>query len=591
MTAALPARLRDCMRSLPRPRVPHAIVPAALGLLLAAMATGCGGARHPAVVTAAPEPEAETGFVSSAHPLATEAGLEVLRRGGSAIDAAIAVQTMLGLVEPQSSGLAGGAILLHYDAATRRVDSYIGRERAPASASPAMFRNEDGTPLTTAQAMLSGRATGVPGVLPALELAHREHGKLAWAGLFDASIERALKGFPVSPRLHQHIAGDFAQASAPDVVRLFVRTDGTPLQVGDTFRNPAYADSVRAIARDGAAALQRGPLADAIVARVGRAPHPSGMTAQDLAHYEVEHGQALCRPLRAAYTVCVPPPPSSGVGLLQLLLILDGTDIAERGPDDAQAWLQFAEASRLMYADRDHFVGDPEFVPVPVDGLLDPAYVASRRALIGPRAAAQAPVHGQPSGRPEAAADATREPGGTSHFVVVDRQGNAVSMTTTIESFFGSGRVVGGMLLNNQLTDFSWSPGGAAANAIAPGKRPRSSMSPAIVLDRDGRLVGAIGSPGGNAILAYVGKALVGRLYWDLPLQQAVDLPNLVARGERFNGEAQRFAPALHAELSALGVEVVPGSGEDSGLHGFWLQDGQLQGAADPRREGTYGQP
>lgn len=591
MTAALPARLRDCMRSLPRPRVPHAIVPAALGLLLAAMATGCGGARHPAVVTAAPEPEAETGFVSSAHPLATEAGLEVLRRGGSAIDAAIAVQTMLGLVEPQSSGLAGGAILLHYDAATRRVDSYIGRERAPASASPAMFRDDDGTPLSTAQAMLSGRATGVPGVLPALELAHREHGRLAWAGLFDASIERALEGFPVSPRLHRHIAGDFAQASAPDVVRLFVRTDGTPLQVGDTFRNPAYADSVRAIARDGAAALQRGPLADAIVARVGRAPHPSGMTAQDLAHYEVEHGQALCRPLRAAYTVCVPPPPSSGVGLLQLLLILDGTDIAERGPDDARAWLQFAEASRLMYADRDHFVGDPDFVPVPVDGLLDPGYVASRRALIGPRAAAQAPVHGQPSGRPEAAADATREPGGTSHFVVVDRQGNAVSMTTTIESFFGSGRVVGGMLLNNQLTDFSWSPGGAAANAIAPGKRPRSSMAPTLVFDRDGRLVVAIGSPGGNAILAYVGKTLVGRLYWDLPLQEAVDLPNLVARGNRFNGEAQRFAPKLRAELAALGVEVVPGSGEDSGLHGIWLQDGQVQGAADPRREGTYGRP
>ena len=592
MTAALPARLRDCMRSLPRPRVPHAIVPAALGLLLAAMATGCGGARHPAVVTAAPEPEAETGFVSSAHPLATEAGLEVLRRGGSAIDAAIAVQTMLGLVEPQSSGLAGGAILLHYDAATRRVDSYIGRERAPASASPAMFRDDDGTPLSTAQAMLSGRATGVPGVLPALELAHREHGRLAWAGLFDASIERALEGFPVSPRLHRHIAGDFAQASAPDVVRLFVRTDGTPLQVGDTFRNPAYADSVRAIARDGAAALQRGPLADAIVARVGQAPHPSGMTAQDLAHYEVEHGQALCRPLRATYTVCVPPPPSSGVGLLQLLLILDGTDIGERGPDDAQAWLQFGEASRLMYADRDHFVGDPDFVPVPVDGLLDPAYVASRRALIGPRAAAQAPVHGQPPGLPEAAADATREPGGTSHFVVVDRQGNAVSMTTTIESFFGSGRVVGGMLLNNQLTDFSWSPGGAAAaNMIAPGKRPRSSMAPTLVFGRDGRLVGAIGSPGGNAILAYVGKTLVGRLYWGLPLQEAVDLPNLVARGNRFNGEAQRFAPQLRAELAALGVEVVPGSGEDSGLHGIWLQDGQLQGAADPRREGTYGQP
>lgn len=568
----------------------RATVAGILSLLLAIVA-GCGGARQPAVMATALDPQTGPGLVSSAHPLATEAGLEVLRRGGSAIDAAIAVQAMLGLVEPQSSGLAGGAILLHYDAASGEIDSYIGRERAPASASPAMFRNDDGSALTSAQAMLSGRATGVPGVLPALELAHREHGKLPWAGLFDAAVVRALEGFPVSPRLHQHIAGDFAQASAPDVVRLFARQDGTPLRVGDTFRNPAYADSVRTIARDGAAALQIGPLADAIVARVNQAPHPARMTGQDLARYQVEHGQALCRPLRTAYTICVPPPPSSGVGLLQLLLLLDGTDIATRGPDDAQAWLLFAEASRLMYADRDHFVGDPDFVPIPVDGLLDPAYVASRRALIGPRAATKAPVHGQPPVTHAPTADATSEPGGTSHLVVVDGDGNAVSMTTTIESFFGSGRVVGGMLLNNQLTDFSWSAGGAAANAIAPGKRPRSSMAPAIVLDRNGRLVGAIGSPGGNAILAYVGKTLVGRLYWDLPLQDAVDLPNLVARGERFNGEAQRFAPALRAELSALGVEVMPGSGEDSGLHGVWLQHGQLQGAADPRREGSHGRP
>lgn len=562
------------------------------GLLLALLASGCYRAPAPATAVAEADPPTGTGFVASAHPLATEAGLEVLRRGGSAIDAAIAVQAMLGLVEPQSSGLAGGAILLHYDAASGRIDSYIGRERAPASADPAMFADDDGTPLSYDQAMLSGRATGVPGVLPALELAHRQHGRLQWSGLFDAAIARATAGFPVSPRLYRHIAGDFAQASAPDVVRLFAREDGTPLQAGDIFRNPAYAESVRAIARDGAAALQSGPIAEAILERVRQAPHPSGMTTADLAHYEVEQGQALCRALRTAYTICVPPPPASGVGLLQLMLLLDGTDIAERGPDDAQAWLLFAEASRLMYADRDHFVGDPAFVPVPVDGMLDPEYLAARRALIGPRAATGAPTHGQPDPAPAPDEDATLEPGGTSHFVVVDGAGNTVSMTTTIESFFGSGRVVGGMLLNNQLTDFSWSPGGAAAaNAIAPGKRPRSSMSPAIVLDPDGHLVGAIGSPGGNAILAYVGKTLVGRLYWDLPLQDAVDLPNLVARGERFNGEAQRFDPALRAELSALGMEVVPGSGEDSGLHGFWLQDGQLQGAADPRREGTSGRP
>lgn len=566
--------------------LPGAARGAATLLLLALLAAGCSTARAPAAAATVPPASGASGFVSSAHPLATEAGLDVLRRGGSAIDAAIAVQAMLGLVEPQSSGPAGGAILLHYDATSGHVDSYIGRERAPASAGPAMFNDADGRPLDAGQAMLGGRSTGVPGVLPALERAHREHGRLPWSGLFDAAIARATEGFTVTPRLQQHIDGRFPQAAAPDVVKLFAKQDGTPLRAGDTLRNPAYADSLRLIARDGAAALQTGPLADAIIARVGQPPHGARMTAADLAGYAVGRGDAVCRPLRA-YVVCVPPPPSSGVGLLELMLILDGTDIADRGPDDPRAWLLFAEASRLMYADRDHYVGDPEFVPVPVEGLLDPAYIASRRALIGTRAAQAAPEYGRPPGAPAPGADATDEPGGTSHFVVIDRDGNAVSMTTTIESFFGSGRVVGGMLLNNQLTDFSWTPGGAAANAIAPGKRPRSSMSPVIVLDRDGRFVGAIGSPGGNAIPAYVAKTLVGVLYWNLSPQQAVDLPNLVARGDKFNGEADAFAPDLRRRLSALGVDVVAGSGEDSGLHGAFVRDGRLQGAADPRREGV----
>ncbi|MEN1957130.1 gamma-glutamyltransferase family protein [Luteimonas changyuni] len=555
-------------------------------LLLAA----CAGTPLRDDAEAAQPAAARPGMVSAAHPLATEAGLDVLRRGGSAIDAAIAVQAMLGLVEPQSSGMAGGAFLLHYAADGGGVDAYIGREQAPSSAGTALFNDADGRPLTRAEAMLSGRATGIPGVLPALELAHRDHGRLPWSTLFEPVAARAEAGFKVTPRLQHHIDGTFPQASAPDVRRLFSDSDGTPLRAGEVMRNPAYAASLRAIAAGGAAALQRGALAEAIARRLDEPPHGARVEATDLAGYRAGRTPALCRPLRA-HVVCVPPPPSSGAGLLQLMLLLDGTDIADRGPDDPQAWLLFAEASRLMYADRDHYVGDPRFVPVPVDGLLDPAYVAGRRALVGTRAAPHAPVHGAPAGAPSLAVDGTDEPGGTSHFVVVDGAGNVVSMTTTIESFFGSGRVVGGMLLNNQLTDFSWGPGASAANAIAPGKRPRSSMSPVLVLDHDGGFVGALGSPGGNAIPAYIAKTLVGWLYWDLPLDRAIALPNLVARGDRFNGEADAMTPALRQALAALGIKVEAGSGEDSGLHGVELRDGGLHGAADPRREGSTAMP
>jgi len=556
------------------------------GLGLAA----CGRAAMQAPAAVRDVPAAvDAGMVSSAHPLATEAGLDVLRRGGSAIDAAIAVQAMLGLVEPQSSGLAGGAILLHYDARSRGVSGYVGRERAPASAGPHMFSDDQGRPLARAEAMLGGRATGIPGVVDALEQAHRAHGRLPWAALLEPVARQAERGFAVSPRLHRHLDGDFPQARAADVVALFSASDGRPLRVGETLRNPDYAASLRLIAARGADAFRRGPLAEAIAARLAAPPHGAQLTPADLQAGVAERVEPICRPLRD-YLLCVAPPPASGVGLLQLMLLLDGTDIDRRGPLDPRAWLLFAEASRLMYADRDHYVGDPRFVRVPVDGLLDPAYLATRRALIGGRAASRAPAPGRPPGGPPADGDATAEPPGTSHFVVVDRAGNAVSMTTTIESYFGSGRAVGGMLLNNQLTDFSWG-GGAAANAIAPGKRPRSSMSPVIVLDRDGGFVGALGSPGGNAIPAYVAKALVGWLYWDLPLQQAVSLPNLVARGGRFNGEAGAFAPALRAGLAELGVEIVAGSGEDSGLHGVAWRNGQPEGAADPRREGVAARP
>lgn len=563
---------------------------ASIGLTCALLAA-CAAApatRNPAPTAA----HATTSMVSAAHPLAVEAGLDVLRRGGSAADAAVAVQAMLGLVEPQSSGIGGGAIVMAYDARTRQVQTWIGRETAPASASPAMLRDTAGKALPRGTAMLSGRATGVPGALAALDAAHRAQGRLPWQALFDAPIARAESGFTITPRLARHIAGSFPQASAPDVVDYFRREDGTPMQAGDMLRDADYARTLRHIAREGAGAMHRGPLAEAIVARTRQAPHGGGMTTDDLAAYRLADSEPLCRPLRA-YVLCVPPPPASGVGLLQLMLLLDGTDIAERGPDDPQAWFLFAEASRIMYADRDRYVGDPAFVDVPVDGLLDPAYLDQRRRLIGSRAAT-AYVAGTPPAAPARGADRTAEPTGTSHFVVVDPHGNAVSVTTTIESFFGSGRRVEGFFLNNQLTDFSWSSAGdtlPAANAIAPGKRPRSSMSPLIVLDHDGRFVGALGSPGGNAIPAYIGKTLLGLLYWDLPLQQAIDLPNLVARGERFNGEADAFAPDVLAALAERGVHVVPGAGEDSGLHGVFLRNGTLEGAADPRRDGEARHP
>lgn len=530
--------------------------------------------------------------VVAAHPLAVDAGTAVLRRGGSAMDAAVAVQMMLGLVEPQSSGIGGGAIIMAYDAASGSVTSYVGRESAPALATPELLNDAEGHAIPGREAMLTGRATGVPGAVAVFAVAQREHGKLRWDQLFDETIAQAEQGFRISPRLAAHIHGKFPQASAPDVVAYFSDAAGHPLQTGDLLRNPAYAATLRTLAKGGASAFYHGDIARAIVARTHQAPLGGAMSERDLADYKPEKSEPVCRPLRE-YVLCVPPPPTSGVGLLQLMALLDGTDIDQRGPDDPQSWFLFAEASRIMYADRDQYVGDPRFVPVPVQGLLDPAYVAARRKLIGANAA-PAPAAGQPQGAPPTADDRTNEPGGTSHMVIVDAQGNAVSITTTVESFFGSGRMVDGFILNNQLTDFSWNPAAGpvpAANAIAAGKRPRSSMTPAILLDRDGKFVGAIGSPGGSSIPAYIGKTLVGLVYWRLPLQQAVDLPNLVARGERFDGEAARFSPRIRDELARRGVEVRAGAGEDSGLHGVFLRDGVLEWAADPRREGIGRHP
>jgi gamma-glutamyltranspeptidase/glutathione hydrolase len=447
----------------------------------------------------------------------------------------------------------------------------------------------DGKPMPFATAVLSGRATGVPGVVKMLAVAHQERGRLPWNSLFVDAERTARDGFIVSPRLARLVRGDFAENRAPDVIAYFTKTDGNLVAAGDRLRNPAYADFLRRLADQGPSAFYAGSTAAKIVERTRAAPLGGSMTMADLAGYKPVKREALCRPVRV-YVMCVPPPPSSGVGLIQLMKLLERTDIAQRGPSDPQAWYLFAEASRVMYADRDRYVGDAGFVSVPVEGLLDPDYVASRARLIGPTAGPP-PVPGTPRGAQVAAADTTKEPAGTSHFIVRDADGNVVSMTTTVESIFGSGRMVDGFFLNNQMTDFAFVPtdaqGRLVANVIAPGKRPRSSMTPTILLTPDGKFAGAIGSAGGNAILAYVAKSLVAAIDWGLPMQQAIAQPNLVARGANFQGEVTKFSPAILDALRQRGIELKPGQGEDSGVHGVLIRHGRIDGGFDPRREGV----
>lgn len=526
-------------------------------------------------------------WVAAANPLAVQAGLDILAKGGDAIDAAVAVQTMLGLVEPQSSGISGGAFLMYYDGGSHEVSALDGREKAPAAAPANMFLDEHGKPLPFLEAVRSGRSTGVPGVIAMLYAAHSKFGSLRWKELFQPAIRAASQGFRVPARLAMFLGEGSPFPPTNEIRTLFSRPDGEPLEADDLFRNPEYAKTLELIAQKGPRGLYAGPIARAIVNATHAESLPGTMTLQDLAAYRPEWDPPLCRPFRR-YSVCAPPPPAGGVSLLELLGMLEKTDIAQRGPNDPQAWFLFAQASRLAYADRDRYVADPHFVAVPVERLLDPGYLRLRAQLIGERAG-PAPLPGDiavPRGR-----DATTESQGTSHFVVVDAAGNVVSMTTTIESVFGSGRVVGGFVLNNQLTDFSFTPsdgGQPVANAVHGGKRPRSSMAPAIVLDHDGNFVAALGSPGGSAITEYNAKALVGLLAWKLTIKQAIELPNLIARGDSYTGELAKFTPEVLAGLRERGMLLKAGRAENSGLQGIVrLPDGTYQGAADSRREGV----
>jgi gamma-glutamyltranspeptidase/glutathione hydrolase len=562
-----------------------------LAVTAALIALICGAAQAQPKAPASAVGAGPKAMIAAANPQAVEAGLAILRAGGNAIDAAVAVQATLGLVEPQSSGLGGGAFLVWYDPKSRTVTAFDGRETAPAGATKALFLKPDGKPMSYAEAVLSGRSAGVPGAVAALWLAHKEHGKLAWRALFAGTEQLAEEGFVVGPRLQGMVASTRApQSKAPDVIAYFRGPDGQPIRAGERLKNPAYAATLRLVAAQGPDALLKGRIAADIVARLSKDPLPSTMTLADLAAYRPHESRALCHPYRV-WAVCEPNPPSGGVATLEALGILERTDIASRGPADPKAWFELAQAERLMYADDLRYNADPAFVKVPVEGLLAPDYLDARAKLIGD-VAGPPPPPGHPAGAPTYGPDATKEPGGTSSFVVVDRWGNVVAMTTTVESVFGDGRMVDGFLLNNQLTDFSFNPdnpdGTPAANAVAGGKRPRSSMSPTIILDKQGRFVAAIGSPGGLAIPAFVLKGIVGALDWKLSMQDALALPNLVALGGAFISEPEKFPPGVVEALKAKGITLSGGAGvEDSGLHGVIVRDGVLQGGADPRREGV----
>jgi gamma-glutamyltranspeptidase / glutathione hydrolase len=533
-------------------------------------------------------------MIATANPHASQAGLEMLRAGGSAIDAAIAAQLVLNLTEPQSSGIGGGAFLLHWHAAARRISAFDGRETAPAAARPERFLRPDGKPMPIEEAIHSGKSVGVPGLLRALELAHARHGRLPWARLFEPALRLAEAGFPVSPRLHTLIKVDAALARNPAARAYFYGADGQALPVGHLLRNPPFAEVLREVAKGGADAFYRGPIARDIVAAVAAHPDPGDLTAQDLAGYGALERAAVCGAYRAHRICGMPPPSSGGIGVLAILGVLEPFDFASLRPISTRAVHLFAEAGRLAYADRDHYIADPAFVPVPVAGLIDRDYLRGRAGLVREeRSMGQAKPGVPPGARAAHGADATAEAAGTSHISVIDARGNAVSMTATIEAQFGSRIFVRGFLLNNQLTDFSLAPaedGRAVANRVEPGKRPRSSMSPSLVFAPDGALLMTLGSPGGSAILNYVAKTLVGVLDWKLDIQQAISAPNMGSRNratELEKGSAlEALAPALLAlEHRVAAIELT------SGLQGIVRAPAgpsfTLMGGADPRREGV----
>ena len=592
----------------------------ALSLITVALAlTACNA---PSVSTLPVAPESASGYrtdlqtrhasrhmAAAANPLAAEAGREMLRRGGSAIDAAIAMQAVLTLVEPQSSGIGGGALIVLWDG--KNVRTYDGRETAPAGATQRLFLQADGTPMPFTRAQIGGRSVGTPGVLRALELAHKKHGRLPWAQLFEPAIKLAEQGFAISPRLHQLIASDSSLRSSPDMVAYFLNADGSPKAVGTRLKNPALAAVLQRIANEGPDALYQGAIAQEIVDKVQGHANPGSLSLSDLKGYTAKERAPLCTDYKRWQVCGMPPPSSGGIAVAQILGTLQALEARDKRhalaplkpvktnapagiEPDPQAVHLISEAERLAYADRAQYVADTDFVPVPVKGLVDTSYLASRAALIGERSMGTAEPGMPPGIQVAYAPDRSPLRISTSQVVAVDDEGGAVSMTTTIESAFGSHLMVQGFLLNNEMTDFSFIPeenGQKVANRVEPGKRPRSSMAPTLIFDRQsGEFLATIGSPGGSQIIEYVAKSAIGLLDWNLDAQQTINLPNFGSRNGPTELERGQFSPALIQALKAKGHEVNEIDMTSGTQAIVQTRDAQgnvsLTGGADPRREG-----
>ena len=569
---------------------------AVCGLAAAASAQQAADSVEPEAASARAKAEgrpvvAQDWMVVAAHPLASQAGADVLAAGGTAADAMVAVQAVLGLVEPQSSGLGGGAFLVWYDAASGQVTTLDGRETAPLAATPRLFQDASGEPLKFFEAVVGGRSVGAPGTPALMAQAHLRWGRSDWSGLLDPAIWLAEEGFAVSPRLATLVAGDAERLAVhPDTAAYFL-PGGVPLAEGDTLRNPAYADTLRLFAQLGADGFYTGPVAESIVAAVqGAAGNPGVLDMVDLAIYRVKERAPVCAPYRF-WQVCGMGPPSSGaLAVGQILGMLQGHDLAALGPDNPESWRLIGDASRMAFADRGRYVADSDFVPVPVQGMLDPSYLQGRAILLAGDDALPEVTPGTPDFDHTllwADGDTLEQPS-TTHVSIVDSYGNVLSMTSTIENAFGARVMAGGFLLNNELTDFSFRShdgGVPIANRVEPGKRPRSSMAPTIVM-RDGVPVLAIGSPGGSSIIGYVAQALIAHLDWGMNVQQAVSMGHALNRFGVYDLEDGTDAAALAEPLQAMGYEVKIGA-QTSGLHAIAITADGLQGGADPRREGV----